>query len=369
MTTYVIIASVTFTLIIIFFYNRLTYTESISSPSYNLVMQDIQNISRYTGEKIPINEKCNLYQKIVSEPIHPQVLTWECSKENTCAGLGDQIRSLVSLFVYANDRNYKFNILWKEPYDIYPEILLPNLYDWKNKTKIINSKKMSSFNNCDWNMDYDFIRIATSQQFNDNSDCDNWVHIDTAKIMKYWLDDYKPQVRGCGFWYLFKFGSYLEKKLSHYEKELSDWLKDKVYKNIITIQIRTGDQVLLGNKKPTDHLLNGYLKCAIKIQDELGLKDVVYFLTTDSYTLKQKAKKKYNNYIFTTSIEPRHSGIATTGLNYLKKNGKDIITESLVEVIMIAKTNVLIRSHSGFGISAEHLGLMNNVVTYPECKL
>ena len=46
---------------------------------------------------------------------------------------------------------------------------------------------------------------------------------------------------------------------------------------------------------------------------------------------------------------------------------ENILAQALVEIIMMAKTNAIIRSHSGFGITANHLGMMENGETYPEC--
>ena len=349
-----------------YLFNFLSYYQRLFETGESLRVQSIQNVSRYTGEAIDIDDKCKGMFQIVKRPKKKQTIVWECSKDLKCGGLGDQIRSIVSLFVYANDRNYNFNVLGLEPYSFYPEIFLPNLYDWRNKSTMQNSVKFQwVLNDCEWDLPYKYIRISTSMQFNDNAKCDDWRHDSVRKVMKNWLSDYKPQVRGCGFWYLFKVGPYLDKMLKQHESIFFKWLKTKNYTQIVSIQIRAGDKVLIGHEHPSTELVGKYLTCAKKLEKKLGFEKTVYLLSTDSEELKKSVK---NDLIFTTSIIPKHTGIFTTGEKYVI-NGKNMLAQALVEVIMMAKTNAIIRSHSGFGITAAHLGMMENVYqsTYPEC--
>jgi hypothetical protein len=333
-----------------------------TEPKYDdIQLIELQNLYRYTGEKIDINSKCKNIQKIINTPVKfDTVVMWECSKEVSCTGLGDVIRNLISTFIYATDRGYLFNIMWSKTFQVYPEILLPNVYDWKNKTLVNNYTIITGdFGHCDWNKPFKYIRIGSNKQFHDDAECDNFKNKYTHDIIEYWLEGNKPQVRGCPFWTLFKFGDYLKKRLKYHEDSFSQWLSKRKYKQIISIQIRSGDDVMFrgeGLKITAAEIISLYFSCVRKLEREKGFQHSVYFLIADSIEIRQAARA--NKDIYSPDIVPKH---------VIFHQNKDVLTDFLIEVIMMAKINALVRSHSGFGISAESLGMMENVAVYPDC--
>ena len=335
----------------------------LDEPKYDdIKVSEIQNLFKYTGGEIPINEKCKNIQKIMKTPVHRHTtVMWECSKDVRCTGLGDEIRNLVATFIYAVDRGHLFNIMWSKTYQVYPEILVPNLYDWRNKTTVADYKLIiGHFGQCDWDKPVEYIRTGSYLQFGDDKNCDAFKNAYTRDIINYWRQDYKPELRGCSFWALFKFGSYLKKRLAYHELLFKQWLDKKEYNQIISVQIRSGDDVMFGErglKVTAIEIIAKFLKCARKLEKQKGFQKSVFFLTADSAEIRKAARA--NKDIFSPQISPKHVAFST---------GKEVLTDALVEIIMMAKTDALVRSHSGYGISAEHLGLMEHTAVYPDCS-
>lgn len=334
--------------------------------SFDTQINITEKIKRWNGSYIDVNKECQGVQYILNKDIHydNNILLWECSPNSVpCGGIGDQLRSMVALWIFSADRGFKFKIAWSKPHEVYPSIFDHNLVHWYQNYSTVpkQSKELHTVRSCDLFYDLPYIRLMGNE---DIYAC-NIQHKMLSKVIELWKR--KEIWRGCGFWALFKIGKDLKTALGIYENRFRQWLLANKYEHVVGIQIRFGDKYMYSNNTYSDtrlgvvhtmdDVLDNFIACAKRL--EVSSSPVAYLLTTDTEKMKKTARRRENVYV--NEIIPRHTGLEGEENSWISgsNDAKVSMIESFVELLMLSKSDGMVLSRSGFSITACELGLFD----------
>lgn len=317
------------------------------------------------------------------------IVFWMCTAGTSCAGLGDQIRGLSSVFLNSALLGYSFGLTWNNPDEIIPILLQLSPHakatyecsKWEfRKAQLfgaasqLNLPIISANDACTWR-EHKALAIRSNANFvanfQSNLSCDT-----TGGRLEAWARRVKPHVLGCVFWTLFRLGSSLSKavenellRLRHFGNGLSG--------HVIAVHLRMGDSAMQVAPKTVDMrfarlgLLQSepwperFVSCALALERRMGLANSTIYFLSDSQQAKKEAKAFLPDRVLLSSATPFHTA-TFRGTATAKRNG---LIQVWTDLLVAALSDGMVESISGFSNTAVQIGHMtpSQLMTAKEC--
>ena len=332
-----------------------------------------------------------LHQDIINNKREAKFLVYFCPGTNKgCAGYGNRVRAMVSLFYLAILTDRAFLIHWKTPKPL-AIFLTPKNINWTFPIPLLETRKHY------WKSDHATKKAALDGWITKNSSEAVWnlvkkenldVYFDKPVEMVLSIADYaggamqknkylmqraqdmeispllpgsqRHATIGCAFDFLFHTTPRLQNALQNTRKKLR---KNNAF--VIGIHIRLGDKQFGGsNTRVSETDFPKYFRCATKVEQNLfnlsGGKHTRWFLAADSLLVKDYARKHFAEKVVMAENKPEHLGI-------FKKGKKPPSDEGMMGVLhdhfMLAECDFLVLSKSSFSVTAVGVG-MHSSKTY-----
>ena len=328
-----------------------------------------------------------LHQDIINNKREAKFLVYFCDwTPGGCAGYGDRVRGMISLFYLAILTDRAFLIHWKKPKPL-ERFLTPKNINWtfpiplletrKHFWKDINGPRKKDLDGWLTRNSSTFASLMKKENF--NVYFDKPVEIVTSNVYfaesamqanKYLMQQAQnleispllPGPRryakiGCAFDVLFNKSPGLQNALQNTRKKLRE---NSAF--VIGIHIRLGDnQFGRNNTRVSESDFPKYFFCAKRVERKLfnldDRKQARWFLATDSLLVKDYARKHFAEKVITEENKPEH-------LDLFKKDKKPISDEGMMSVLhdhfMLAECDFLVLSRSSFSETAVGVGIHNS---------
>ena len=340
-----------------------------------------------------------LHQDIINNKREAKFLVYYCdwTIREGCAGYGDRIRAVISLFYLAILTDRAFLIHWKAPKPL-ERFLMPKNINWtfpiplletrKHFWKDISGQRKKYLDG--WLLKNGAALASLMTKENFNVFFDKPVEIIVSNVYfaegamqknKYLMQraqdmEISPLLPGsqrhakigCAFDVLFDIPPRLQKALQNTRKKLRE---NSTF--VIGIHIRLGDKEFgRNNVRVSESDFPKYFFCAERVERKLfnldGRKHARWFLATDSVLVKDYARKHFVEKVITEENKPEH-------IDLFRKGKKPISDEAMMAVLhdhfMLAECDFLVLSRSSFGGTAVGVGIHNSTTyTFGEnCSL
>ena len=307
-----------------------------------------------------------------------------------CGGTGDRLRGISATLVRALSLGYNFRLEMNKPVplrDVFTErgnVLWlsprrPELAD----TFRVDALDKGDFKFCEWSRHTDvFVRtnlpglIGADGHFQ-NESCHSQHQFYKEPLMRSrgW-DMHKEDwyaMTGCSFWYLFSFGKHLQHTLSQELQRFHMWRIEhgRERNPIVGVHIRSGDTAMLGVGFEHDVRVGSagqdgairIMECALKWSTVIGLQNATFFVVSDTIESRAFATSRFPGRVFPSSAVPFHTDRSHKG-DLLKGT-----LSSWMDLLLLAFSDAIVLSRSGFGEAASHIGMFSQdrVLTPAEC--
>ena len=344
-----------------------------------------------------------LHQDIISNRRERKFLVYYCPWTN-CAGYGDRVRAMVSVFYLAILTDRAFLIDWKAPKPL-ERFLMPKNVNWTFPIPLLETRKHF------WKTAGDLMKrnkaldgwLTPQQHLNKNTSTvvslvikenfdvffDKPVEIVTSNVYfaegamqknKYLMQraqdmeispllpgSQRYAMIGCAFDVLFSKTPRLQNALQNNRKKLRE---NSTF--VIGIHVRLGDKQFGRNEtRISEFDFPKFFWCATEVERKLfnlhGRKHARWFLATDSLLVKDYARKHFAEKVITAEYKPEHLDIFKKG----EKPSDEGMMGVLHDHFMLAECDFLVLSKSSFSRTAVGVG-MHSSKTYTsgeQCSL
>jgi hypothetical protein len=281
-------------------------------------------------------------------------MVYSC-KSRPCAGIGDRVRAVMMLMTIAMRTNRVMLIDWTFPSPL-TNYLVPNLIDWRPEVVKGRMPKVAS------------LRIDTMLRYEGKMNPAPWRlsgfddSIKNHKVIEvrtnegYMLDSKtagNPAMCACVFDALFKPSHLLR---NAYLSEMIMMFRGRIPSSYVAVHLRLGGQD--GEGKVDRHhgmrdiqVLSEALKGAARLgsDHDIDIKKTPVALVTDNTHLRSLIKHGYiTRAVSPMSANARHIDNANPGL----VNATQVFLPEFVEVAILANSDCLVHSRSGFSTVA-----------------
>lgn len=308
---------------------------------------------------------------------------WRCHFD--CGGNGDRLKGIASTFIRAAAIGFDFRLdfpIWDVPGKT---IFVPrDLVPWAWPLPAISGQRLEVaaidrdvLDFCNWTA-YEEVFVTTNLagQRIKNETCASSYPFASEALMRTrnpWIeghDEYYDQYAlvGCTFWYLFAFGDELEVSLSSELSRLDAWKREHSRRQhpTVAVHIRAGDHAMrVGNLVYDSAGESGaetIMGCALRWSQAVGFEDANFVVVSDSEESKRLAEEMFPGRVFASSSVPFHTD----------KSAHDSLTGTLgswVDMLLLALSDAIVLSRSGFGESAAEIGMFppERVLRWEQC--
>ena len=278
-------------------------------------------------------------------------MVFVCSKRHFCGGLGDRQKGIISTYLLAMLMNRTFSIIVDKPCDI-SQFLVPSEYNWREcheylqnmpqtKTKYSSIKYLLSCNGSEECSDQKVIFINTNVIWNKKI----IHHHDAEERIPWALNKTIPEVSKIVLAKLFRPSDVLETAILKFTDKIKDG------QSLICSHVRIGKNPTMPNDNnrrfglPNVSAIFNFLK-AYDDKEKYAI-----YIATDAENIRQEAKNNFTNSL-TTDLPIVH-------VDRVRKQQADIACEgvfaSFVEQYILSRCDLLLLTHSGFGVMAAYL--------------
>lgn len=283
-----------------------------------------------------------------------------------CGGLGDRIRGLIQVYLEAKNLGLHFTFDPNVFAGVLKEQRGPEQRNQqRNYAKSVAIKQLCpqcSLRVCEWSQ-YDLVKISTNAFATGVVGCFHKIDLNeiflrscNSGVKRHSKD--RTRVLGCMWWSIFRLDEVLETAVLYYMREFSSWKKKNSREQFPTlgIHVRVGDvlsgfDVAASSRKGHDFeedLVKKILACARATEQSMGLANSTLVVASDSRYIKSRLRVSHPSTVWTTNIAPAHVDRPST---------KDRFLESMVEIMMLAFNDALLKSPSGYSNLAEAIGM------------
>uniref|UniRef100_A0A7S4JH47 GT23 domain-containing protein n=1 Tax=Guillardia theta TaxID=55529 RepID=A0A7S4JH47_GUITH len=330
-----------------------------------------------------ISNKCHfrrwhdIFQKHRSRWSNGRNLIWAC--KSFCGGNGDRLRGLAHAMYLSLCMGYDLLLDWTHPVPISRFFVQRPSVSWLAKpgsqmraadVHIMDSRKPLGLN---WKQ-FDNIRLYSNMDALQMDCGTNETNLTSAL---YFEDSSAPitngyhvyggtyHMVGCTFWHLFSLNDELTNAVLGEVRSLNTL---KQSRSIIACHIRIGD-IAMG--VGSDHRVKGTLAdigrrvmvCASYLARKLKFQQFVTVLVSDSNALKQLFQSQFPNMSYVSKYPPYHTDRG-------RSNSVSGSLGSWVDTMLLALSDAVILSPSGFGAVAAQIGLFlrDEIAYIDECN-
>jgi hypothetical protein len=314
-------------------------------------------------------------------------VTWACT--DFCGGNGDRLRGISATLVRAVSIGYDFRLQWTNPVPVSEVFTEREYVSWLSPTHPSSGKTLSvhaidspgDLKFCEWSR-HENVNIRTnlpgktgSDRRIQNESCHLQHRFYREPIMRSrgW-DTYQlgyHAMVGCSFWYLFAIGKRLENKLLEELNRFQAWkvAHGRTENPTVGVHIRSGDKAMgVGDDVRIgtvgDEGAFRVMGCALKWSREIGLENATFLVVSDTPKSRELAVSFLPGQVWSSSAVPFHTD---------KSRGDRLMgtISSWVDLLLLALTEAIVLSPSGFGEAASNIGMFprQRVLTSLECIL
>ena len=360
-----------------------------TNVNYNTFKKSLQTYALFHSQQI---------EKIKSGDSNIRTLSYVCNNPVQCRGIGDQFYQIQQVLLLAIASNRVLFLDWDEISMKTFRHLAPNQIQWNFKQKIINAKhvikNINGMKKCvqfmnDVNSDDQqhiiistALRVPFTKGLTQLFRCDEHnilSRLSLVKILGNISEEHKVphSFQGELIRYLFSFSQDVLRKVNEAQKSMSIFNVSYIGVHIRTGFYGTQYQENLGidprifkmkifRKEDTWY---STLNCSLRLSDKSPDKIPLY-LATDSYQVKQLATKQYGNRVKSLNMTLQHVAIP------FKEGASDVSTLSgvdgfmatWIDFLLLARSEVLVHSVSGFSTIAGMFCPVSRQYYIPKCS-